>query len=75
MPLETLVRPTEVGGEPRFHKNLQPVSYVFGELSGSEESPVYALMALTGSWMRSGPTARRCPASASRCPPTPSGWR
>jgi multidrug efflux pump subunit AcrB len=46
VPLEGLVRPTEVGGEPRFHKNLAPVSYVFGELTGAEESPVYALMAL-----------------------------
>ncbi len=46
VPLETLVRPAEVGGPPIFHKNLEPVSYVFGELSGSEESPVYALMAL-----------------------------
>ena len=46
VPLETLVRPVEEGGAPRFHKNLMPVSYVLAELSGSEESPVYALMAL-----------------------------
>jgi multidrug efflux pump subunit AcrB len=46
VPLETLVRPVEETGAPRFHKNLMPVSYVFAELSGSEESPVYALMAL-----------------------------
>ena len=46
VPLETLVRPAELGGRPIFHKNLEPVSYVFGELSGTEESPVYALIAL-----------------------------
>jgi len=46
VPLETLVRPADAGGSPRFHKNLEPVSYVFGELSGKEESPVYALMDL-----------------------------
>jgi multidrug efflux pump subunit AcrB len=46
VPLETLVHPVEEGGAPRFRKNLMPVSYVLAELSGSEESPVYALMAL-----------------------------
>jgi len=46
VPLETLVHPVEESAAPRFRKNLLPVSYVFGELSGSEESPVYALMAL-----------------------------
>ncbi|HJW08797.1 MAG TPA: efflux RND transporter permease subunit [Holophagaceae bacterium] len=30
----------------RMHKNLMPVSYVFGDLAGTIESPVYALMAL-----------------------------
>ncbi|NTV73280.1 MAG: efflux RND transporter permease subunit [Holophaga sp.] len=29
-----------------FHKNLMPVSYVFGDLAGKIESPVYALAAL-----------------------------
>jgi multidrug efflux pump subunit AcrB len=29
-----------------FHKNLMPVSYVFGDLAGAIESPVYALNAL-----------------------------
>jgi len=29
-----------------FHKNLMPVSYVFGDLAGRIESPVYALAAL-----------------------------
>jgi len=46
VPLETLVHPVEESGAPRFHKNLLPVSYVLAELSGSEESPVYALIAL-----------------------------
>jgi len=46
VPLQTLVSSTEDSGAPRFRKNLMPVSYVLAELSGSEESPVYALMAL-----------------------------
>ncbi|MBS1765966.1 MAG: efflux RND transporter permease subunit [Acidobacteria bacterium] len=33
-------------GAEIFHKNLMPVSYVFGDLAGRIESPVYALMAL-----------------------------
>ncbi len=28
----------------RYHKNLQPVSYVVGEVSGKRESPVYAIL-------------------------------
>jgi multidrug efflux pump subunit AcrB len=32
--------------QPLFHKNLAPVSYVFGDLAGAIESPVYALSAL-----------------------------
>ncbi len=39
VPLETLVRPVEVPGEPRFHKNLVPVSYVLAELSGKRGEP------------------------------------
>jgi len=31
-----------------FHENLMPVSYVFAELAGAIESPVYALSALSG---------------------------
>jgi multidrug efflux pump subunit AcrB len=31
---------------PVFHKNLMPVAYVFGDLAGEIESPVYALSAL-----------------------------
>lgn len=33
-------------GAEIFHKNLMPVSYVYGDLAGAIESPVYALMAL-----------------------------
>ena len=28
----------------RYHKNLQPVTYVVGEVSGKKESPVYAIL-------------------------------
>jgi multidrug efflux pump subunit AcrB len=47
VPLEQLVTPQE-GREarPLFHKNGRPVSYVFGDLAGAIESPVYALSAL-----------------------------
>ncbi|HET7784710.1 MAG TPA: efflux RND transporter permease subunit [Myxococcales bacterium] len=47
VPLSELVR-AEEGRENRalFHKNLKPVSYVFGDLAGTVESPVYALSAL-----------------------------
>jgi multidrug efflux pump subunit AcrB len=47
VPLSELVT-LEEGREARaiFHKNLRPVSYVFGDLAGAIESPVYALAAL-----------------------------
>ena len=47
VPLSQLVT-VEEGREARaiFHKNLKPVSYVFGDLAGAIESPVYALAAL-----------------------------
>ena len=47
VPLSELVRPEE-GREDAaiFHENLMPVSYVFGDLAGAIESPVYALAAL-----------------------------
>ncbi len=32
--------------QPVVHKDLRPVSYVFGDLAGEQESPVYALAAL-----------------------------
>jgi multidrug efflux pump subunit AcrB len=47
VPLSELVRPEEGREEPAiFHENLMPVSYVFGDLAGAVESPVYALAAL-----------------------------
>ena len=47
VPLGELVQ-VDRGSEAReiFHKNLLPVSYVFGDLAGAIESPVYALAAL-----------------------------
>jgi multidrug efflux pump subunit AcrB len=47
MPLSELVQVQE-GRENAaiFHENLMPVSYVFGDLAGAIESPVYALAAL-----------------------------
>ncbi|HEY3448774.1 MAG TPA: efflux RND transporter permease subunit [Myxococcales bacterium] len=47
VPLSELVR-VEGGREDAaiFHKNLMPVSYVFADLAGEIESPVYALQAL-----------------------------
>jgi multidrug efflux pump subunit AcrB len=32
--------------QPVVHKDLRPVAYVFGDLAGAQESPVYALAAL-----------------------------
>jgi multidrug efflux pump subunit AcrB len=47
VPLSELVRVQEGREEAAiFHENLMPVSYVFGDLAGSIESPVYALAAL-----------------------------
>jgi len=47
VPLSALVR-IQPGRENAaiFHENLMPVSYVFGDLAGTIESPVYALAAL-----------------------------
>jgi multidrug efflux pump subunit AcrB len=45
VPLGELVRRVERPAEQFiYHKNLQPVSYVVGELAGTEESPVYAIL-------------------------------
>jgi multidrug efflux pump subunit AcrB len=47
VPLSELVRQEEGREEAAiFHENLMPVSYVFGDLAGAIESPVYALAAL-----------------------------
>jgi multidrug efflux pump subunit AcrB len=32
----------------RYHKNLQPVTYVTGDVAGAAESPVYAILAMNG---------------------------
>ena len=42
--------------QPLVHKDLKPVVYVFGDLAGERESPVYALAALNGKI-----DALRCP--------------
>ncbi|HTP24500.1 MAG TPA: efflux RND transporter permease subunit, partial [Anaeromyxobacteraceae bacterium] len=47
VPLSELVRAVPGRENPElFHKNLMPVAYVFGDLAGTIESPVYALSAL-----------------------------
>ena len=47
VPVGELVRATEGRAERDiFHKNLMGVSYVFGDVAGQIESPVYALAAL-----------------------------
>jgi multidrug efflux pump subunit AcrB len=44
VPLAELVTARETSREHfRYHKNLQPVTYVLGEVAGSAESPVYAI--------------------------------
>ena len=45
IPLGELVIVKEVTREPFiYHKNLQPVTYVTGEVAGTEESPVYGIL-------------------------------
>ncbi len=45
VPLGELVRNDERRRESFiYHKNLQPVTYVIGEVAGSEESPVYGIL-------------------------------
>ncbi|ABC83638.1 efflux RND transporter permease subunit [Anaeromyxobacter dehalogenans] len=47
VPLSELVRAEEGRVDPPvFHENLMPVAYVFGDLAGEIESPVYALAQL-----------------------------
>jgi multidrug efflux pump subunit AcrB len=47
VPLSELVTVRETRREAYiYHKNLQPVSYVVAEVAGSEESPVYAILAM-----------------------------
>jgi len=45
VPLAELVTVHEMQRERfRYHKNLQPVTYVVGEVAGAAESPVYAIL-------------------------------
>ncbi len=45
VPLGEIVSTHEMVRERfRYHKNLQPVTYVVGEVAGSAESPVYAIL-------------------------------
>ncbi|MCX7798980.1 MAG: efflux RND transporter permease subunit [Fimbriimonadales bacterium] len=47
VPLRELARAVEVPGETAiYHKNLQPVVYVTGDVVGRQESPVYAILAM-----------------------------
>jgi multidrug efflux pump subunit AcrB len=45
VPLSELTRVVELERErKRYHKNLQPVTYVYGEVAGAVEAPVYAIL-------------------------------
>ncbi|NDD62522.1 MAG: efflux RND transporter permease subunit [Acidobacteria bacterium] len=47
VPLAELVRVvTDVNEKSIYHKNMMPVTYVTGDVAGSEESPVYAILRL-----------------------------
>jgi multidrug efflux pump subunit AcrB len=47
VPLGTLVRVEQtIAPKSIYHKNLMPVVYVTGDVAGSEESPVYAILKL-----------------------------
>ncbi len=47
VPLKNLVRPLEETAEVSiYHKNLQPVIYVTGDVAGEVESPLYAILNL-----------------------------
>lgn len=48
VPLSQLVQVEEtVADQSIYHKNMMPVVYVTGDVAGSEESPVYAILKLT----------------------------
>ncbi|MFM8392648.1 MAG: efflux RND transporter permease subunit, partial [Acidobacteriota bacterium] len=47
VPLAEVVRVVELKNEKSiYHKNLMPVTYITGDVAGSEESPVYAILKL-----------------------------
>jgi multidrug efflux pump subunit AcrB len=59
VPAGELVRAVDgTADAPRLHKNLMPVSYVFGDVAGAIESPVYALAALNDKLDALGPVPR-----------------
>ncbi|HEY0865934.1 MAG TPA: efflux RND transporter permease subunit, partial [Fimbriimonas sp.] len=45
VPLSEVVKPVEIATDKSiYHKNLQPVVYVTGDVAGEQESPVYAIL-------------------------------
>ncbi len=47
VPLRELVRPVQAATEKSiYHKNLMPVVYVTGDVTGRQESPVYSIFAM-----------------------------
>ncbi len=47
VPIMELARPVRVGADKAiYHKNLMPVVYVTGDVTGHQESPVYAILAM-----------------------------
>ena len=47
VPLSEVTRVVDGSRErSRYHKNLQPVTYVYGEVAGRFEAPVYAILEL-----------------------------
>ncbi|HEY3266606.1 MAG TPA: efflux RND transporter permease subunit [Armatimonadota bacterium] len=47
VPLSELVKPVRIGADKSiYHKNLMPVVYVTGDVTGRQESPVYAILAM-----------------------------
>ena len=47
VPLRELVKPTQIASDKAiYHKNLMPVVYVTGDVTGRQESPVYAIFAM-----------------------------
>ena len=70
VPLSELVRAEEGRVDPPvFHKNLMPVAYVFGDLAGEIESPVYALVGAEQEARRAPRRGRRGGAAPRPRPP------
>jgi multidrug efflux pump subunit AcrB len=47
VPLRELVKPRRIASDKAiYHKNLMPVVYVTGDMTGRQESPVYAIFAM-----------------------------